>query len=153
MLPRRVPAHLPLLALLGLLAASPAVAQNPAVDSIQHRNECRRAVQVLRTGSPGHRLGWATSYVTRCRDAGPDLAALVLDPARTEARDMGVFVRLASMLVDADVFDAALTVAADERRTAAARVQAIRVMHEMLMPGTRCRTTSTCRMTSPAARS
>ena len=123
--------------LVGVAACAPATMTAQAnPDSIHHRNDCRRAEQVLSTGHPAPHEEWALGVVWNCRDAGPALAA-ALTAARTSADTAYLHALTAPFiqLRDGHVFEAALSVAGDRAASQPARVAAIRTLMYAVRPG------------------
>lgn len=57
------------------LSAQGAVAQGSERNNAHLRNDCRLAAQVIRTGHPAPRLGWAYSIIRLCDQSGPTVLA------------------------------------------------------------------------------
>ena len=105
-------------------------------DSILHRNECRLAAQVLTTGQPANKTGWALDLIPLCgATGGSAVAELVRRHARATApSEFEPLVELATQLRDRAVYNAALAVATDTRATEPARIQSIRILAAQLNP-------------------
>jgi hypothetical protein len=97
-------------------------------NSIHHRNRCRLAVQVVKTGNPSPHTEWAFFYVTACGGAGAHALASRLRALR--ASDDTSLVRAATypmgLLQDRELFEASLEVAGDRTASEVARVFAFR---------------------------
>lgn len=128
-------------ALVGSLAAvrdTPLVAQATArPDTVQHRNDCRLAVQVLTTGHPANKRYWALAYVQRCGAEGGSALAYALEQNRNNGQPEAVeeVVMVTSRFHDAAIFRTALDIARDESSTKPARIQALRVLYYQLGRG------------------
>jgi hypothetical protein len=111
---------------LGSIPAAPVVAQaNARADSVQHRNSCRLAQQVLLHGHPANKRAWALGYIRVCGAAGGATLASIL------ARDIAVnedAVMVTSVLHDAAIFRVAFGIANDRTAAKNARIQALRVL-------------------------
>lgn len=104
-------------------------------DSVQARNDCRLAHQVLVHGQPANKRDWALTVVDDCGPEGADAIAHVLRTQRiatTRSAGLDQLANAASMIVDAEVFRAALEVAADETAGEAARVHAIGIVNTQI---------------------
>lgn len=138
----RRPAHHPgIVGWLGLslagaaLLSSPARAQDP--DAVQHRNECRLAIQVLTHGQPANKRDWALDQVTTCGAAGGQTLARELTRLRAARGNTREFERVVAALAglqDGAIFRSALSLAADGSAGSAARVNAIRTIFHQLVP-------------------
>lgn len=61
-----------------LLLASSSRSPAQTVDrsaEVHHRNQCRRAAQVIESGHPANRRAWARRYISSCGDQGPVVLA------------------------------------------------------------------------------
>jgi hypothetical protein len=116
------------------LAQSGTTQEDPQV---HHRNACRLAHQILVHGQPANKRIWAIGYANGCGDLGGDaLAAAVLQyrSGRVPNGEMEKLVESAALLVDARIFEAALSLAAHRDAVATNRVQAIRIAFHQLNP-------------------
>lgn len=106
-------------------------------DSVQHRNDCRLASQVLTKGQPANKYVWALAHIPTCGPVGGLALAEVLEQNRNIVRPEALedIVMLASDFHDASIFRAALDVAGDEGSTKQARIQALRVVYYQLGRG------------------
>ncbi len=110
------------------LLASPVWAQDP--DSVQLRNDCRLAVQILASGHPAPQEEWALTVIHRCGSEGGAALASALQNARTST-DTDYLSQLsarARWLRDGALFNAALEVAGDKAATAQARLESFVVL-------------------------
>jgi hypothetical protein len=105
-------------------------------DSIEHRNDCRLAVQVVTTGRPAVKTDWAIRQMRTCPEAATELAT-ALRAARTR-HDTVALNRLtepADWLRDGSIFSAAMDVLRDRTASPVARVYATRVLMWAYVPG------------------
>lgn len=107
--------------------ASVAVAQaNP--DSVQYRNDCRLAAQVIATGEPAPKAGWARGFIGACpEDIGAALATAML--RMSTSSDTAALDRIFGLtftVQDPGVFAAALRIAGDRSASLPARAVALR---------------------------
>lgn len=112
---------------IAVIAAAPACASAQAnPDSVHHRNDCRLAAQVLRTGEPNTKTAWAWATAQGCQRIGSSAAAAL---QRLRASDdtaaLGSLVTISRRLSDDDLFGAAVEVASDGDASPAARVAAL----------------------------
>lgn len=106
--------------------------------TVQHRNDCRLAGQVVSTGRPANKQDWAFAYLRSCGTEGGQVLATRLLEMRVATRrsaDLERIVYTASQFEDRALFDAALHLAADRSAGNVARVQAIRVLHNQFSSG------------------
>lgn len=107
-------------------------------DSVQHRNDCRLAGQVLTQGQPANKRPWALAYIELCGVQGGQVLATVLDQNRhtnslpSYPEDV---VMVTSAFHDAAVFRAALDIASDRTAGKVARIQALRVLFYQFSKG------------------
>jgi hypothetical protein len=115
----------PLLFLIG----GPAVAAAQAdPDSVQLRNNCRLAEQVIATGHPEPQDEWAWGVIHQCGGSGGAAIAQGMAALRQSA-DLEALDRLtgqAQWLRDGHMFDTALDIAGDASASVPARVLAMR---------------------------
>jgi hypothetical protein len=105
-------------------------------DSVQHRNNCRLARQVIASGHPSPREEWALGVVWNCADAGPTLAAaLSAARASTDTAYLNALTAPFIQLRDGTVFSAALSIAGDRAASVPARVAAVRTLMYAVRPG------------------
>lgn len=124
----------PLLLLLAI--SGPAAAQaNP--DSVKHRNDCRLAVRAIETGRPAPHLPWALAYVGTCgasvRGAAHAVAVRRLRSVADTAT-LGTFWRPTHYLLDRNLYDAALDIAADPSASVESRVFAFLTLVRYSIP-------------------
>lgn len=116
------------------LLSVPAGAQR--AEEVAARNDCRLATQVVTTGRPATKAGWAASTIAECgAEAGVSIAAGIR--ANRTSRDFATHARLGNVAVvlrDAAMFEAALDVLADAGATSEARVFAARILTLGLQP-------------------
>jgi hypothetical protein len=121
---------------------SPAFAQDtaawPPFRDMHLRNACRLASQVLTKGQPANHTEWALGVLPRC---GPLAGQVVVERLRNtqstqSARDsLKLLIGVTWGLQDAALFDGAVAVAQDPAAPEFARVEALRVLHGILLPG------------------
>ena len=123
--------------LASLDACAPAmVTAQASPDSIQHRNDCRLAEQVLRTGHPAPREDWALAMIWTCAQSGPAVAeALSVARASSDTAYLNALTSPLIRLRDGSVFAAALTLAGDRGASVPARVAALRALMYAVRPG------------------
>lgn len=130
---------------LGLAAAlvlsegMPLHAQNPVSDSVQLRNSCRLAAQVIKRGQPANKRGWALQILPMCGATASNVITTRLRQRRGvegNSPELDELAYLTTIFKDAGVFSTALEIAADRGAGTAARVQAIRIAYFQLNPGT-----------------
>lgn len=113
-------------------------AQAGVSDSVQVRNRCRLAIQVIETGHPQPHARWAYEYVRRCGNHGTAAVARAITAAATEGdRTTWELLSLpAFYVVDAGIFESALRVAQDRAATTTARAHSMMMLIYALSPGT-----------------
>jgi hypothetical protein len=121
-----------------LTLAAPHQAQGQASpDSIKHRNECRLAGQIVRTGHPGPHAEWAANYLPFC---DPSMYAEALGGALLRLRTSNDSTALllhwgaAAFVRDRTLFNAVITVAQDRTASLPARLWALRTLAQYLDP-------------------
>jgi hypothetical protein len=104
----------------------------------QHQAECRLAHQVLTTGQPAVRHGWAVARIGGCPQGGEALAAELRRLRTTSERtdELEMVVRATARFVDRALVVAALEIATDASAGTVARIQAMRVISNQLTPMT-----------------
>ena len=118
---------------IGSIPLAPVAAQaNARADSVQHRNHCRLAEQVLRHGQPANKRSWALGYIRVCGAAGGATLAAILVESNLASEDA---VMVTSVLHDASIFRIALEIAIDATAVKTARIQALRVLFYQLGRG------------------
>ena len=124
-------------AVLMLTISSNAEAQvNP--DSVKWRNDCRLASQIVTHGQPANRREWAIRVLPDCGAEGGRAVAAALNLHRSgggKAEELEELVMITSVLHDANVFRAALSIAVDPAAQERARVQAFRILYFQLTRG------------------
>lgn len=108
-------------------------------DSIQRRNNCRLAIQVIETGHPAPHRQWAREYIIRCGAAGGQALADRLSASRRSSDPLLLdqLTASAARFVDGSLFETAAVIAQDESASTEARVFAFRVLIHALEPGRR----------------
>lgn len=106
-------------------------------DSVQLRNDCRLAIQVLTTGQPAPKRPWASSFIAACgAEAGGPLADLMRrNRASADTALLNEITRPAFRLRDGQVFTAAHEIAEDRSASPQARVFAVRTLIWSISPG------------------
>lgn len=105
--------------------AAPLRAQDEQSAEAHHRNQCRLAAQVLRTGQPAPKREWARNYITTCREEGP---AILAENWRTTPADTGQLRYLVintGRLRDERLYSALRAVALDRSRPSLVRIGAM----------------------------
>jgi hypothetical protein len=111
-------------------------AQMTRADSVRHRNNCRLARQVITTGVPADRRGWALAYLRDCGAEGGSALAQALGSLRYgRVPDVEALVFASGDLSDRSIADTALAIASDAGVPSQARIQALRVLNSQLLPG------------------
>lgn len=123
-----------LLALLVGLSAGVSAQAGPV--AVQHRNECRLAVQTLTTGHPDPKTEWALSIIKRCGDDGAMALASAVRTLRTstDTATLDYMRYQTGSFRDAEVFAALLDVAGDQAASVPARVYAILALDDITDP-------------------
>lgn len=107
-------------------------------DSVQHRNDCRLAEQVIGTGNPRPHRAWAGTVIQTCgaetftRATATGLQRLRTSSDTTSLRD--VWGRALLYVNSQRVFDLGLEIAGDPSASAEARVFALMGVLRMLRP-------------------
>lgn len=118
-----------LLAVLLSVAALPLGAQtSERPGEVQHRNDCRLAAQVLRTGEPRTKFEWARGYVSACADEGPVLLGQAWRIAPADSSEARYLIRHTSRLRDGRLFADLLRTAANRGRPDVIRVASMLVL-------------------------
>jgi len=116
--------------------APAAVTAQGSPDSVQHRNNCRLAEQVLSTGHPAPREDWALGIAWSCPQIAPTLArALTAARAFTDTAYLNALTAPFVRVRDGSVFSAAMNLAQDPSASVPARVAAIRTLMFAVRPG------------------
>jgi hypothetical protein len=124
-----------LLLILSVTACSASAQVRP--DSIHHRNGCRLAVQIVRTGHPAPHTTWAFEEVGHCGEAGGEAVAARIraDRQLVDTATLAGSLTATANLVDGAVFLAAADVAGDGGASVEARAFALRTLALSLRPG------------------
>lgn len=115
----------------------PACATAQRSDSVQARNTCRLALQIVETGHPEPHTDWAYERVAACGSEAGAAVATALRRYR-QNRDTVVLDLVsgpARTLRDGRIFEAALEISLDRRASAQARVFAFRTLIHAVAPG------------------
>jgi hypothetical protein len=121
-----------------LPVSRPLEAQREHADSVELRNWCRLAEQVLEHGQPANKRPWAVRVLPLC---GATAAHWITTSLRQHRADqvntnaLEEIVAATTIFKDADVFAAAITLAQDGSAGTAARVQAVRIIYYQITPG------------------
>jgi hypothetical protein len=107
-------------------------------DSVHFRNECRQAVQTIRTGSPRHRVKDALAMVRLCDGDGRQLlvdlvSATLADQASTDSTRRDVSSMIGG-LTDARIFEASLLAAANSGLSIEARTWGMSLAFRQVQP-------------------
>lgn len=124
------------LILIVALSLLPRVVGAQRAEDVAHRNDCRLATQVITTGQPATKAGWAASAVRECGAAAGASVAAAIRASRT-SRDLATLSRLGNVAVvlrDGVMFEAAIDVMKDADASLEARVFAARVLVLGLQP-------------------
>jgi hypothetical protein len=128
---------LPLLVVLACASVvSPARGQADP-DSVNLRNDCRLATQVMRTGDPAPRLQWATSIIHRCgADALADANVAALKRLRSPADtfELEQVWNQLQYVRDGRIYRTALEIAQDRHASTTARVDALLWLQRLRAP-------------------
>lgn len=110
-----------------VLAPACASAQHTIVDSVQNRNDCRLAAQVLTEGVPRTKFKWAASSIHTCPQAGVALASAL---ARTSpgSTDEEVVIASANLLDDRHLLLAGVSLLEDPAVPVLKQLAALRVL-------------------------
>ena len=121
----------------GACACAPATVTAQAdPDSVQHRNNCRLAEQVLSTGHPAPREQWALEVIWNCPEVAGTLAhSLSAARASTDTAYLNALTAPFIRIRDGEVFSAAAALAQDRSASVPARVAAIRTLMFAVRPG------------------
>ncbi|MBA3338556.1 MAG: hypothetical protein H0T54_02185 [Geodermatophilaceae bacterium] len=119
-----------------LILASPSKGQGIFVaDSVQRRNDCRLAEQVVATGAPSTKAVWARSFISECLSAVPTLVnALRQAPAGSAEEE--AFITSAAIIHDDRILEAAAAMLEDRGLAPQKRLAAIRVLGPLLEEAT-----------------
>lgn len=103
-------------------------------DSVELRNDCRLAVQTIRTGEPGPKVQWAWDLIPACPESGAASAAALRrlrhDPDTAHFAPVQV---VGFNVRDGELFAAALEVAGDRGATNVAREASFIILVYQLM--------------------
>lgn len=127
-----------LLALLALLWAGESLyGQATHSDSVQLRNACRLAVQVLTTGEPAPHHEWAQNQIGACGTEQQSRSLVVLLTRHRTLADTAALRRLwqpTTWLRDRALFERVMVIASDPSASAGARVYALRALQLIRHP-------------------
>jgi len=123
-------------AVIFLGAAAPLQGQeNETSAAAKHRNDCRLAAQVMRTGEPPTKRDWAMGYISSCGNEGPLVLGEQWSTAAFDEQALPKLVRSSMRIRDARLFEQLRATVADRSRPAPARVGAMLVLHRYVDPG------------------
>ncbi|MDB4951312.1 MAG: hypothetical protein JWM27_3961 [Gemmatimonadetes bacterium] len=94
-------------------------------DSVQRRNDCRLAAQIVRTGQPQTKRTWAADVIGRCGREGPPAIVELWRTAPADIRSLTALLAVGSRLPDRRLAAFAMTVAQDPARPALVRAAAM----------------------------
>lgn len=121
-------AHL-LAGALALWASTSAVGQNSEQSAeVRHRNDCRLAAQVLQTGHPANRAGWAVEMIGTCAKEGPAVLVQLWSQPALDSTTAGQLLNAGSRIRDERIARAALEVARNASHRETVRVMAIALL-------------------------
>jgi hypothetical protein len=104
------------------------------VAEVRHRNNCRLAAQVLRTGHPAPRYEWARRLITSCPVEGPDFLVERWHAVRGDTAELRDLVFHTGRRRDVRLYDAVRIIAADPARGDAERVGAMLALSRYVDP-------------------
>lgn len=104
-------------------------------DSVQLRNACRLAGQILTTGYPDPHYDWALSRIRDCDVSGPLTLGTMWQQATGDSAPLVQLVYQSQRLRDSRLLGAILAVVADGTRPALVRVGAMRTLISYHSPG------------------
>ena len=115
---------------LTVITAAPLAAQRATeANDAQLRARCRLAAQVLETGHPGPKYGWAVDEIMVCDEsAGPALARHWSSLHDVDREALGHLTFSSRSVRDQRIFDAVLAVAGAPDRAPLIRLSALRVL-------------------------
>ncbi len=115
--------------------ATPATAQRTdgAADA-HHRNECRLAAQVIRTGQPAPKREWARSHITTCLEEGPAILADQWRTTQADSAHLRYLVFNSGRLRDERLYQSLRDVVADRSRPRAVRIGAMLALARYVNP-------------------
>lgn len=116
------------LGLLFLLASvAPSAGQKPEnPHAVRHRNNCRLAVQALRTGHPHPKYTWARDYVAICPDEAPEvLPEMWRRTLRADTQDVAAATDASGRIKDRRIYGALRETVLDRSRPDVVRVGAM----------------------------
>lgn len=128
-----------LLIVLGTATAATAQGTGLSVaDSIELRNDCRLARQILVHGQPANKRPWALGIIPNCGIDGADaLTHELRDTRGAQARtpELDALANAATDVIDGEIYRVAIEVAVDPSAGEAARVHALGVWHAQVTGG------------------
>jgi hypothetical protein len=127
--------RLALVAVLSLFGAVPVAAQH--IDrraETHHRNQCRLAGQVLATNHPEPKREWARSYVTMCREEGPQFFAAEWARVDADSARLRYLVFDSGRIRDERLYEALRSVMSDTSRPERVRIGAMLVLARYVDP-------------------
>jgi hypothetical protein len=105
-------------------------------DHAQLRNDCRLAAQVLTSGQPNPRYGWARDVIVKCDESGGEALASLWRSVPADSTELPHVVYSTNRLRDQRILDELVKVARDESRPAIVRLSAFQVLVSYFKPGT-----------------
>lgn len=111
-----------------LLLSSAVCAQSSERDSVEVRNNCRLASQILLTGRPDPHTEWARTQISFCEMTGATMLATVWSRATDDATELERLVYDSQRFRDKRLLDSVSVIARDGARTVAVRVAALRTL-------------------------
>lgn len=126
-----------LAAWLAMVVAGGASAQGRESSDVQLRNDCRLAVQIVRTGHPAPHRDWAFGMIRQCGDSGPAaLAARWRTAPPAEKEELTHLLSASGTFRTRQLFDAVASAARARSNDEVVRVYAIVLLHRYARPGT-----------------
>jgi hypothetical protein len=116
--------------------STPLSAQPGERDDPHLRNDCRLAAQVIQTGNPAARRGWALDTIRRCDDSGPQVLADVwrTDPP-AEPQALAELFNSTRDFNDRRIVDAVADVARRSGAPETTRIYALTLLYSYAVPG------------------
>lgn len=107
---------------------------NETSAAVKHRNQCRLAAQVVRTGHPQPHRSGAIEYVAHCENEGPVVLAEQWQTLGGGGQDLEDLVFSSKRVRDNRLYQALSRTAADRSRPAAVRAGAMLVLVKYVDP-------------------
>ena len=124
----------PYIMALVVAALSTTLQAQASPDSIQRRNDCRLAEQVLLHGQSQTKHTWALRVFPSCEDAAGHISVTLLNRMGADAQFDSAFISAASSRIDPLVARRAAELASDASRSEAVRVNSLRLLYAQAEP-------------------